>query len=231
MGHTCMFIMWHHLGRYGTKLDLRILPAYSRIQRIADLGAKRGLLDGADTRGDHERPEDRHSNKADRSDDCFVYPLLLSNHGEYAAWCSLHGDGEGCLHADYCDEISTFAHLYGHMVAVTEVLHLVALAKEGVFEVIGDVLYVDAWVMVESVCHVFSPLILRLASMVFNTGRLRRRKKKSIFGDTPNPGKGLPSSALLLLLPEAAEGEEVGDTPNPGKGLPSSALLLGFMLF
>ena len=43
------------------------------------------------------------------------------------------------------------------MVAVSEVLHLVALAEEGVFEFGGGVLYVDAWVMVESVCHIYSP--------------------------------------------------------------------------
>src|SRR5258708_14916665 len=56
--------------------------------------------------------------------------------------------------------------------------------------------------------------------------RLRRRRRGGRLGNTPDPGKGLPPSALLLAACGGGEGDFLGDTPDPRKGLLASSLLL-----
>ncbi len=93
MRRSRLFVLWHHFWRDGAKLYVLVLLSYRHIKCVAYLVAKVGLLDCPYAGGDHEWPEDWGSYQADCSDDCFVYPLLVANHGEYSAWRTLHCDG------------------------------------------------------------------------------------------------------------------------------------------
>jgi len=86
------------------------------------------------------------------------------------------------------------------VVAVSEVLHLVALAEEGVFEVDGDIFYVDAWVMVESVCHVFFSFDKVYAFLNVQVTLPKESLSPSLTGVALSGSRRLPLMRVELVL-------------------------------
>ena len=80
-----LLVLWHHLWWNWSNLYIRVLAAYQHIHVVHYLSTEICLLDCTNTGSNHQWPEYWRSDQAHRSNDCFVDPLLMSNHSHHTA--------------------------------------------------------------------------------------------------------------------------------------------------
>jgi hypothetical protein len=117
----------HNLHRHWPYHDAWVLLAHQVIHSIQYLIAEAGLPDSTGTCRNHQWPENRGRDEANSPHSGFVYPLLLSNHGEYAAAGALNDDSERGLQADNGLEITPLFQLHHHLIGVAYLLYLIVL--------------------------------------------------------------------------------------------------------
>jgi hypothetical protein len=140
---------------------------YQCIHSVEDLVAQAGLSDGTRARGNHERPQYRCSDQANRAHGGLVNPFLLADHRHDAASGALKNQAQGRLQADQRLQVAAFLQLHHYLAPVAELLYLVVLYAVDILKIISEPVDIYFFAIVKPGIH--SSHSFKLICLLYDT--------------------------------------------------------------